>query len=234
MTKLIFLGTKGEIEEHSKSHKYHSSLLIKHGKFKLLIDYGELHKYSLDSIKPDAVLITHAHPDHYIWIKKNVETNITIYLTKETLDYGKFKPISYKLIKPGKKFTINHFKILPYRVLHSIKCPTIGFKIQIDKKVLIYNPDLVDIENKNKILKNIDYYIGDGSCINANLVRKKGSEFFGHTRITTQVNWCKKFGIKENNIIFTHLGKETIRQEKQFKRQHKEIIFAYDEMEIKI
>ncbi len=230
--KLTFLGTRGEIEEQARRHKYHSSILIQHDKFKLLIDYGEIHKYSLEKIKPNAILITHAHPDHYIWTKKDVKTRIPIYLTKETLNYGKFQPVNYKLIKPEKKFMINRFKILPYRVLHSIRCPAVGFKIFFNKKSLVYNPDLVDIINKNKILKNTDYYIGDGSCINANLVRRRGNKIFGHARIITQIHWCEKAGI--TNIIFTHLGKETIRKEKQFRKQHPEIIFAYDEMKMKI
>lgn len=231
-SKLIFLGTRGEIEESSKKHKYQSSLLLTKNKFRLLIDYGVIHKYKLEKIKPDVVLITHAHPDHYIWTKKNLETKIPVYLTKETFNYGKFRPENYKIIKPGKKFKIGPFTILPYRVLHSIRCPAIGFKISINKKVLIYNPDLVDIVNKDKILKNADCYIGDGSCIKANLVRRKGDKIFGHARITTQMNWCRKAGIK--NIIFTHFGKESIRKEKQFKKEHPELIFAYDGMNMKV
>jgi len=68
---------------------------------------------------------------------------------------------------------------------------------------------------KNKILEEVNYYIRDGSCIMANLVRKK-NKLVRYARITTQINWCKKFGIK--NIIFTPLGKETIKKEKVFKK----------------
>ena len=230
--KIKFLGTKGEIEESSKKHKYHSSLLLSYKKFKLLIDYGILHKYKLEKIKADAILITHAHPDHYSWTKEDIETNIPVYLTKKTFDYGKFKPKNPHIIKPNKKLKLGPFTILPYKVLHSIRCPAIGFKISFNKKTLIYNPDLVDIVNKDKILRNVNYYIGDGSCIKANLVRRIGNKIFGHTRITTQINWCKKHNIK--NIFFTHLGKETISKEKEFKKKHPEIILAYDGMERKL
>lgn len=230
--QLKFLGTKGEIEESSKKHKYNSSLLLTKGKFKLLIDYGILHKYNLEKIKPDAILITHAHPDHYSWTKEDIKTKIPIYLTKKTFDYGKFKPENPKIITPNKKFKLKYFTILPYNVLHSIRCPAIGFKIFVNKKTLIYNPDLVDIINKDEILKKVDYYIGDGSCIKANLVRRNKKGIFGHTRITTQINWCKKYKIKK--IIFTHLGKETIRKEKKFQKEHPEIILAYDGMKITI
>ena len=66
--KLVFLGTKGEIEESTPKHKYHSSLLIISKEAKLLVDYGMLRKYSLEKIQPDAILITHAHPDHYNYL----------------------------------------------------------------------------------------------------------------------------------------------------------------------
>jgi ribonuclease BN (tRNA processing enzyme) len=230
--KLIFLGTKGEIEEQNRRHRYNSSFLLESREFRLLFEHGYLHKKTISQIKPNAVLITHAHPDHYIWTVKDEKTKVPIYVTKETIDYGKFKPQNYKIIKPEKRFNLGPFTILPFKVSHSIKCPAICFRISENKKTIFYSGDLIDIIHKNKALKNVDYYIGDGSSINANLVRKKGKDFFGHARITTEINWCNKFGIK--NIIFTHLGKETIKKEEQFKKIHPEIIFAYDGMRMKI
>ena len=231
MIKLNFPGTKGFIEEHTKKHKYHSSMILEHKNFKLMIDCGIKSK-TLKKLAPKAIIITHAHPDHYIWTEKNLDTKIPVYASKKTFKYGKFRPKNCMEINPGKKFKAGPFTILPYKVIHSLICPAIGFKINVDKKIIIYNPDLVGIINKNKILKNVDYYIGDGSCIMANLVRKKEKKIFGHARVSTQINWCRKFGIK--NIIFTHLGKETLKKEKKFKKKHDEIIFAYDGMKIKI
>ena len=234
MIKLTFLGTKGEIEEKTKRHLYNSSLLIQFKTFKLLVEYGEIHKYSLEKIKPDAIIISHAHPDHYVWTIKDISTKVPVYVTKKTLDYGKFKPKNYKIIKAGRKFKLGPFLILPYNVIHSIKCPSVGFKIFANKKKIVYAGDAVDIINKNKILMNADYYIGDGSCIKANLVRRKGNKIFGHAKILTQINWCKKAGIEDSHIIFTHLGRETISKEKEFKQQHPEIILAYDGMKVKL
>lgn len=233
---LKFLGSKANVEEYSNKppHKYHSSLLIEYKKFKLLIDHGTMSKKTIGEINPNAVLITHAHPDHYIWALKDEKTKIPVYASKETIDYGKAKPRNFKIIKAGKKFKLGNFIIFPFRVLHSIRCPGIGFRISTGKKVIIYTGDLVDIVNKDKIMKNADYYIGDGSSIRANLVRKKGSKLFGHARIATQINWCKKYNIPENHIIFTHLGKETIANEKQFRKINPEIRFAYDEMKLKL
>ncbi len=119
-----------------------------------------------------------------------------------------------------------------YPVIHSIRCPAVGFKLKAEGKTMVYNSDVVDILDRDKIMADADYYIGDASAIRANLVRRRGDQLFGHTRITTQINWCKSYGIK--NIIFTHLGKETLEKEEQFKLDHPEVILAYDGMEIEI
>ena len=74
MAKLIFLGTKGEIEEETPVHRYHSSMVLETGETKLLIDYGLLRHRVLEEISPDAVLITHAHPDHYSWLKQDIHS----------------------------------------------------------------------------------------------------------------------------------------------------------------
>ncbi len=231
MTMIKFLGTKGEIEESSRRHRYNSSLLVASGGFRLLIDHGLVHKQALDEIKPHAVLITHAHPDHYIWLKEDIRTDIPVYLTKESLEYGKFRPGNYTIIEPGRPFRTGPFGVLPYRVIHSIRCPAVGFRIKTPEgKTLVYNPDLVDIVNKEEILKGVDYYIGDGSAVRANLVRKRGPWIFGHTRIVTQINWCRAMGIR--NTIFTHIGRETMKKEAEFRREHPEAALAYDGMEI--
>ena len=231
MSRLIFLGTKGEIEEETPRHQYHSSLLIEVDDFRLLIDYGLKHRYTLEEIKPEALLITHAHPDHYSWLELEIKTEVPVYLTEETLKYGKYKPDNYKVISLYESYNLNSLEIIPYPVLHSIRCPAVGFRIKISpRQTLVYNPDLVDILEKDRVLAGIDWYIGDGSSLKSNLVRRKGEQFFGHTRITTQINWCKKYQIK--NIVFTHLGKEVIEKEEEFAQDHPDVILAYDNMEL--
>ncbi len=233
MTKIAFLGTKGEIEESSRKHQYHSSLLLTYRKFKLQIDYGALHRLDITETGAKALLITHAHPDHYFWLDHNTQTDIPVYLTQETLDYGKYQPANPQVIKPGTPFTVGPFRITAYRAIHSLRCPAVGYKIKTpERTVLVYNPDLVDIVEKDNILKGVDYYIGDGSAIKANLVRRTGNKLFGHTRITTQINWCKDRSIE--NIFFTHLGKETIREEKSFRKEHPEAVLAHDGMALQI
>lgn len=230
--KLTFLGTRGEIEESSERHRFHSSILITTDESRLLIDYGKLRRYSLEEIRPDAILITHAHPDHYAWLYEGIRTEIPVYLTQETLEYGKYRPPVARVFQPGEVQKVGLFTWLGYRVVHSIRCPAVGYRVTTDGRTLVYNPDLVAIIDRENVLKGVDYYIGDGSAIRANLVRRRGDQIFGHTRITTQVNWCREAGVK--NIIFTHLGKETLAKEAEFAPEHTELMLAYDSLELEI
>ncbi len=232
MVRLRFLGTRGEIEESSPGHQYHSSLLVTSDRTRILIDYGRLRRYSLEELNPQALLITHAHPDHYAWLEEPVPSPATVYLTAETLEYGRYRPEKSKVIKPRQRFNIGGIEVLAYRVIHSIRCPAVGYRLETEGKTLVYNPDLVDIVEKEDILAGVDYYIGDGSAIKANLVRRRGDTLFGHTRTTTQINWCRKSGIA--HIIFTHLGKETLENEDAFAAEHPEAVLAYDGLEMEI
>ena len=198
----------------------------------MLIDYGLLRQRSLEDIMADAVLITHAHPDHYSWLKQDIRSDVPVYCTQETIDYGKFKPDNARIVIPMVPFRVGAIRCVAYRIIHSIRCPAVGWRLVFEGKTLVYNSDLVDIEDKDSVLEGVDYYVGDGSAIKSNLVRRRGDILFGHTRVITQVHWCQKFGIK--HIIFTHLGKETLREEGNFKAEHPEIIFAYDGLELQI
>jgi len=225
--KLTFLGTKGEIEESSKRHHYNSSLLLEEKGFKLLIDHGMISK-KLKKIKPKAILITHGHPDHFIWLKKDEDYFGKIYLTREAKRVSKFKK-NFVLIKLNKWFKVGPFKIMAYRVVHSLIAPAVGFKIKCGK-TLVYNPDLI-VMKKKSVLRNVDLYIGDGSSVRANLVRRKNGKLFGHCRMKTQINWCKKYGIKK--VIFTHFGKEALRMgdkklEKELGGEGYSVKIAYD------
>src|ERR671923_2745656 len=61
--KLIFLGTRGEIEARSKRHRMHSSLLVTNGRSRVMIDCGRDWTSRVRRLAPDAIILTHAHPD---------------------------------------------------------------------------------------------------------------------------------------------------------------------------
>jgi len=211
-----FPGTKGEIEESSITHQYHSSLIIKYKNTQILIDFGTKHNPLLmDRINDfDFILITHAHPDHYIWTtNEENRIKIPVYLTRVTLDYGKYKPPEYRIIESDKKYKLKDLDIKAYDVIHSLRCPAVGYKIRGDRTI-IYAPDILDFKkDKGIVFKDIVMLIADGSSLNINMVRRREEKLFGHTRIKTVIGWCKKYDI--SHLIITHCGKQIVEMDKE-------------------
>lgn len=240
---LEFPGTKGEIEESSPRHNYHSSLIVREENTDLLIDFGAKHNPGLSKIinSFNFILITHAHPDHYIWTLEE-ENSITapVYMTPETFNYGKNKPSNHRIIKSGKEYILNDLKITAYEVMHSIKCPAVAYKIKGDKTI-IYAPDILDFnEDKGILLRDIDLMIADGSSLNINMARRKDDKLFGHTMIKTIIGWCKKYNVK--NLIITHCGKQVVTMKedelmekiKEYSGELVSVRVAYDGLKLKL
>jgi glyoxylase-like metal-dependent hydrolase (beta-lactamase superfamily II) len=61
---LHFLGTRGEIEVRTRQHRMHSALLVSHRTGRVMIDCGLDWLRKLRRLRPDAIVLTHAHPDH--------------------------------------------------------------------------------------------------------------------------------------------------------------------------
>lgn len=208
--KLTFLGTKGEIDIKNKKHKMHSCLLINYKNKKILIDFGKDWQGKLDTINPDYIFLTHAHPDHAWGLKYG--TDIPIFDPKFVLEDKKIQkyPLSNKnAIQTDKWLSIAGLKIFPYEVQHSTHAPAVGYKVKTGKTTFCYNPDLIFIKKKDLILRDLDLYIGDGSTINKYLVRKIKGKLVGHTNIRTQIHWCKKYYIPK--AIFTHFGRQIVK-----------------------
>jgi ribonuclease BN (tRNA processing enzyme) len=211
--RLIFPGTKGEIEEENEFHKFHTSLIMEYKKTKILFDFGLKHSPVLDEKinEFDAIFITHSHPDHYIWAIEypTQRIKVPVYLTPVTYFSSNRRPENFILVKSGNEYKIKDIVVEPLEVIHSIRSPAVCYKI-INSKVVLYAPDLVDINNsKEAVFKGIDILVADGSTLNINMVRRKNDQLFGHAMIKTVVNWCKKYGIPR--LVITHLGKQMVR-----------------------
>ena len=61
---LHFLGTRGEIEVRTRYHRMHTALLVWHRTGRVMIDCGLDWLRRVRRLRPDAIVLTHAHPDH--------------------------------------------------------------------------------------------------------------------------------------------------------------------------
>lgn len=213
--RLTFLGTRGEIEEKSKLHQNHSAVLLEtHGK-KILLDFGTTWQGKFKLFKPDYIWISHAHPDHCFGLK-NQRVEVPVFMSSETdkrLPKEKFPFLDRRVI--SKNFKFNSISALELAATHSTKAPMSGLIIQTDEGKIGYFPDVLSIPDYEKVLKGLTIYIGDGSSLTRDLVRRIKGKPVGHASVTRQMSWCQK-AYPVEKMIFTHWGKEavTMRPEK--------------------
>jgi ribonuclease BN (tRNA processing enzyme) len=203
-----FYGTKGYVEESSKAHAGHSAFVLELDLFRLLCDFGENRKGMLAKIRPDAVFISHAHPDHGWGLWEGCE--VPVYASEVTHALLEELPILHRVrVSPETAVEIGPFRLTPFPVIHSVRCPCIGARIEGGGRTVVYSGDIVAFENPDAALAGADVYIGDGSTLRGSLVRRHPSgALMGHTTIRAQLGWLSRFGVLR--AIFSHFGKGPI------------------------
>jgi ribonuclease BN (tRNA processing enzyme) len=205
---LRFYGTKGYVEESSKSHAGHSAFVIEEQGFRLLCDFGQNRKGMLRRIRPDAVFVSHAHPDHGWGLEEG--TSVPVYASAVTHELLAKQPLSERVIlEPERAVEIGPFRLTVFPVIHSVRCPCVGARIQRPDFSMVYSGDIVSFEDPESALRGADLYIGDGSTLTGSLVRRHPSgALIGHTTVRAQLGWLARYGVAR--AVFSHFGKGPI------------------------
>lgn len=205
--KITFLGTRGYIDVYTRRHRRHSATLISYRNSKVLVDCGLDWLGKVKKIDPDAIIITHAHPDHVGGLKNGAPC--PVYATSESWDIINKYPINdRRIVKIRKRIKIGTVFFEAFPVVHSVIAPAVGYRISAGKSKIFYVTDLVYIEERHAALSKIQLYVGDGSTIKRPIIRRSDDTLIGHAAIQTQLTWCKKEGI--HRAIFTHCGSEIV------------------------
>jgi ribonuclease BN (tRNA processing enzyme) len=206
--RLRFFGTKGYVEEKSRAHSGHSAFTVETEGFRLLCDFGQNRKGLLETIRPDAIFVSHAHPDHAWGLEEG--TAAPVHASAITHELTAKFPIEKRVVlEPGRPVAAGPFRLTAATVLHSVRCPGIGVRLEVEGRTLVYSGDLVSFEDPDAALDGAEIYVGDGSTLTGSLVRRHSSgALLGHTTIRAQLGWLAKRGIRR--AVFAHFGSEAI------------------------
>jgi len=206
--KLIFLGTRGNIQARTRRHNRHSSLLVSYGRWRVMIDCGEDWLGHLDEVRPQAIFITHAHPDHAWGLKEGAPC--PVYATEEPWREMKQYPIEERhTVAYQAPIVVEGMEFEAFELEHSLLSPAVSYRVTAGRRRIHYAPDIVYIRDRAAALRETDIYIGDGATFRQTMVRRKGERLFGHTPISTQLTWCQKEGVPR--AIITHCGSQIVK-----------------------
>jgi phosphoribosyl 1,2-cyclic phosphodiesterase len=205
--RVVFLGTRGYIDVRTKRHRMHSALLITQGKHRLMIDCGEDWRGRVWKVAPEVILLTHAHPDHAGGLRDGAPC--PVFATAEAWEALAAFPIHLRrTLKPRTRRRIAGFTVEAFPVVHSVRCPAVGYRIASGRRRLFYVPDVVAIPDRHRALSGVALYIGDGATVTRPLVRRHGTALFGHTTIRAQIGWCAEEGVPR--AFITHCGVQIV------------------------
>jgi phosphoribosyl 1,2-cyclic phosphodiesterase len=203
MMELTFTGTRGCIEGRSPRHSRHSALRITFGGHSLWIDCGLDWLDDVATLPADAILVTHAHPDHAFGLQQGA--SCPVYATAETWDGLRGFPTKLsRLILPARATWFCELKTEVHPVFHSLRAPAVALRLDNGRNAVFYAPDIAGLPDPAASLAGVDLYIGDGAAFDDSLLRLEEGTLCGHAPIEQQLDWCLAAGVPR--VLFTHCG----------------------------
>jgi len=207
--KLAFAGTRGYIEPESRLHRMHASLVVSYYGGRVMVDCGETWLGRIDEVRPGAIVLTHAHPDHAFGLRDGA--TCPVYATADTWEKDElahFEIDDRRTLMPGRRREIEGITFEAFEVEHSTRAPAVGYRITAGRASVFYVPDVVYIGDRAEALRGCRLYIGDGATVSGSMVRRSGEALIGHTPVRTQLTWCAKEGVPE--MVVTHCGSDIV------------------------
>jgi phosphoribosyl 1,2-cyclic phosphodiesterase len=206
---LRFLGTRGEIDVRTRRHRRHTSTLVSHHRARVMIDCGTDWLREVHRLGPDAIVVTHAHPDHVDGLRDG--SPCPVYASSAVWQAIASWPIDERhRLASRAPVDICGITFEAFRLDHSVIAPAVGYRITAGRETFFYAPDVLRIRHTMVALRDIGLYVGDGATIERPIVRieRRRRVAVGHASIATQLEWCARAGVPR--AIFTHCGRAIV------------------------
>lgn len=191
--RVLFLGTRGNIEPSARCHSLHAGILVDDF---LLLDLGEKEYLHYE---PQCIFVTHLHPDHAVFVREDISLHVPVYTPEPCPGVPQVRVLSSAV-------TVGEYYVEPIPVVHSVKVTSQALIVEKGKRVL-YTSDVAWIEEKyHQKFRDLDLVITDGSFMRTGgMVRKerRTGKIYGHTGIPDLVHLFEKY---TDHIVFTHFG----------------------------
>lgn len=205
--RITFLGTRSDIEARSRRHRRHTAVMIHHGGRRVMVDCGADWLGRVAALAPDAIVLTHAHPDHAEGLRAGAPC--PVHASAETWDLIGGYPIEQRrVLAPRVREVIAGIGFRAGPVQHSLRCPAVGYRIEAGRAAVFYVPDVAGFPDRREALADIALFIGDGASITRPLLRRRDGVPLGHAPIRVQLGWCRDAGVRD--AVFTHCGSEIV------------------------
>ncbi len=229
--KLTFLGTRGNIDPHSERHDRHTATAISYYGKRVVIDCGEDWRDAVGGWDAEAIVVTHAHPDHAGGLRDGAPC--PVYATAESWERMEGFDVEARETMPLREpVVIAGITFEAFPVEHSTRAPAVGYRITAGEVTIFYVPDVAWIKDREAALRGAKVYVGDGATITRSMVRKQDDKLIGHVPLRTQLTWCQKEGVPR--AIFTHCGSAIVKKEPGEVREKVEPLAEEREVEVEI
>jgi phosphoribosyl 1,2-cyclic phosphodiesterase len=207
LMRITFLGTRGDIEARSRRHRRHSAAMIHHGGRRVMVDCGADWLGRGPALAPDAIVLTHAHPDHVDGLRAGAPC--PVHASTETWQVIRRYPIEERrVLAPGVRAVVACIGFCACPVQHSLRAPAVGYRIDAGGAAAFYVPDVAGFPDHREALADIALFIGDGASITRPILRRRDGVPLGHAPVRVQLGWCGDAGVRD--AVFTHCGTEIV------------------------
>lgn len=189
-----------------RRHRMHTSLLLSYRRARVMIDASLDWMGKLKRLDPNAIVLTHAHPDHAWGLKQGALCPVCA--TKKTWKELRDYPLKDRhVIKERTPTKICGITFEAFPVEHSIPSPAVGYRLSAGRTCIFYAPRShlrPRAQCSAKWRANLHWRWRHGHALVYSQTRQSVNRSFACSNTT---DLCEKEGVPR--AIITHCGSKS-------------------------